>query len=1100
VNPNFSLSSKEEAGPALQADSLLYIMDPVNRLIILRSSAGSGKTYALVRQYLFLALSDPDRFRHILAITFTNKAMEEMKARILSALSRFRSGHPSPLRDDLCRALDVPPDELDRRARRLLAGLLHGYSDFAVGTIDRFFLRMVRSLAREFDLPVRFDISVDTETAAREVTRRLIALAGKPGEAGSWLMDFAMARLDDDKGWNIEPAIRELAAKLFDEDFRSLFTGRAMVNQAFALRVVQARSDSLAALRDGGTAFFRHLKDHGLEVADLNRGIKGIAGYFAKLADPDLPVPPVSAFCHRLLADPSELARKADKQRETVTAFSERLVVPLIEKCLSATTAYHTADELLKLLYVAGMMHCLDDTLTAYRHDEELLLLGDVYRLLDRFLGEADTAFIYEKTGNRYHHLLIDEFQDTSLNQWHHLLPFATHALGSGYSVMAVGDAKQSIYRWRGGNLYLLHRGIEESLAPFRAITEKKALMVNYRSRREIIDFNNRFFMAASAALESAGYVSAAEASDGIYHRESVEQRPADDSLAGGRVDAVLYEKRMGPAQGEPGAVDRDDGADDEPEFEGTRAVPLELTVAAVRQMLDAGFREGDIAILVQRNEEAAEVASALAGCGITRFTSADSLKLTHSPKVQLMISLLQWIAWPDSSLVRARCIYYYGIVSGTGPMPGAFGAAGDRDRFLAALPPGLAGLADRMPAWPLQELCEFLARTCGLFDRPCSYVQGFLDGVIEFCADHPSPTVSGFLDWWTDRQDDAGVVAGAGINAIRILTIHRSKGLEFPVVILPFTGWSLFPNHKTTLWVHCDEPPYDAAGRLPVKATKKLEETYFREDFLLERKLAVLDNLNLLYVAFTRARERLIVFCPEERDPKKFGRASHLIHRVLSGDAPPPAHVHRPEDGQLPSFGGERTVAAASGDEPPPGTAGHPTAIALDAWVIPGGPLPVEAFGAAPSREPDPAAAYGTILHRIMASIRNEADAGSALARDAAARRLPAGDRDAIEKAVYGVMDLCRPHGWFSGSYTIRTEAEVMLPDGSVLRPDRIMLSGGRAVVVDYKTGKPDPHHAMQVRKYMQCIGEAGFTETTGFLLYMNEMKLEHVDGVPAA
>jgi ATP-dependent exoDNAse (exonuclease V) beta subunit len=458
-------------------------------------------------------------------------------------------------------------------------------------------------------------------------------------------------------------------------------------------------------------------------------------------------------------------------------------------------------------------------------------------------------------------------------------------------------------------------------------------------------------------------------------------------------------------------------------------------------------------------------------------------LRLAHSPRVRLLTAMLRVVQDPAQPLARAQCLYYMqrcGL-----PVAGPFAEAAAR--FRDALPAPVAALLLTPPALPLYPLCEALAREAG-FSNPCRYVQGFLDRVIEF-----GQTQTGgpgeFLAWWDGIREEASVVTGEGEDAVSILTIHRAKGLQFPVVIVPFTSWSLQPHRDAMLWVHSDEPPYAGAGRLPVRFVQRLADTFFSEDYRAEMRLTAVDNFNLLYVAFTRAEERLFFFAPDDAGKSGIKTIAHLVSRVFAGDDLGAEVIRRGEKPEPAPAEPLRVVEPKDRSEEPPGSMRRPVPVPLRRFVS-------SAWHTAPFSPPETpaaagAAAYGTLVHRLLARIRVESDADFALSQEPALRRGDAGDRKAVEEAVAAVLALCRPLQWFTGAFTVLTEAELAMPGGGLARPDRVMTSGARAVVLDYKTGERDAHHAGQVKGYLQSLQAAGFEKPEGWLLYLQEMEL---------
>src|SRR5688572_17720394 len=794
-----------------------------NSLVIYKSSAGSGKTYTLVLEYLKLVLKQPSLYRSILAITFTNKATEEMKSRIIGALVEISENREDKLQETIAEQTGIAIDKLPAQAAKVLDNIMHDYSGFSVSTIDSFFSKIVRSLARELNLPLRFDIELNIDAVIGEITSMLMDEIGTNEWLKKWLEAFIFDKLNQNKSWKIDSDIHELAKELFKESFRTMFPeGHTRPDPHFIAELRGIVNGFESRMAGYGTAFMHTIVQNNLEIDDFHYGKSGVAGYFQKITrklkvTEYIPGPRFYAA----LEDASNWTSRKSINRDLIITLVENHLMSIAgeidDEIKLELPRYTGAKLILNTIYIAGIYSMLDEKLRKFRAENEIVLISDTNSLLQKSIEGQDAPFIYEKTGNRYSHFMLDEFQDTSDYQWQNLLPLIDNALGSGNYTMIVGDAKQSIYRWRGGNMQLLIKGIQESLGHYNEITQLKTLGENYRSREQVVNFNNVFFECAPKLLFPAG--------EHEIHRSAYNPKDLTQQWKkGNENDGYVKIKFVESINGTPPAEENSDSEN------GWIAMACEENYKILKNVIDLGFEYRDIAFLTRTNKDAMQITEFLISKGIDRIISPESMLLNKSQRIQFLISSLRFIDEQDNYIVLAHLVYYYNVISKKNDqitLNEIF--ASGKAKKLELLPDAFSKKLNYFRKIPLYEAVEELSSIFEIGSPPDAYLQRFLDLILEYSSQHPA-NITDFLEWWEENQekDTCSVIIPSGENAIRVMSVHKSKGLQFPVVIIPFADWELTPKSQSVLWVASDQVPFNTTPSFPVKVGKDLQHSVF--------------------------------------------------------------------------------------------------------------------------------------------------------------------------------------------------------------------------------------------------------------------------------
>jgi ATP-dependent exoDNAse (exonuclease V) beta subunit len=1052
-------------------------------LTLYKSSAGSGKTFTLVLEYLKLVLPEPGTFRSVLAVTFTNKATEEMKTRIIRNLSELSDADSEDVKtQQVYRLLRAHFDahghrdlDIQAKARETLNRILNDYTSFSVTTIESFFQRIVRAFARELNIPLGYDVEMQQDLVLEQLVDELFVELGTHPSLTRLLEGFVRRNLEEERSWNVDVQVKSLGRQIFTEQYQ---------RQALKAPAEGDRMEETLALADEVWAIRRRfetqmetaarqglaiMEDHALAADDFTYKDKGVGGYFQHvLAGNYVPGQRAQAAYDA----PEKWYSKASKRKQEIEAALNAGLMDalreLIDTYEAQFAAYNTALQVSRTIYSFGLLSELQDKLADYRREHNLQLISDTSFLLSQVIGEDhDTPFVYEKVGTRFRHYLLDEFQDTSDLQWENLFPLVSDALAQGDGSLIVGDAKQSIYRWRSGNMLLLLMKVQQQVEARQQPVDNQDLANNYRTAGEIVRFNNQFFVAAAAALGQKFPEAGQDLFDRAY--QSVVQTPQKNHLPGYVCLDFLVDRTF----------------KDDPEVPTWKAQALDRTLEVITELIAEGFRGGEITLLMRTNRDGVEVAEYLQRHGVA-VVSAESLLIVSDPNVRLLQALLQHLNHEQDPIALAALGYYYArVVHGRGSEHETFAQqaiAGFSDQ-LAARKPALRQL-------PVYECVEQLLHLLPDHLRhPNAYVQGFMDCVLEYSASQDA-SIAGFLAWWAERQHKRAIAAAPDPDAVQIMTMHKAKGLEFPVVILPFAEWELTPKPRGILWVEPQEPPYNRFPFLPVHPSSKLEQTQFAQAYAFETLEAHLDSLNLLYVAFTRPQYRLYAFTKKVSDPSKLnGIAALLNHLAMQGDL---GGVFSGEDlrfacGTAANREQLRQLSGEAADQLEASTPLRPNLHTSSEWNQ---KIRVR-YQSSQFLHTDLVERRGRIdegelIHEALAHITTTQDLDQALDRLIIRGLLPRTRRDHLRARLQQVMALPVAATWYDGSWQVRNEADIILADGSVLRPDRVMLRGQQAVVVDYKSGQPFASHGRQLQRYIETLRELGYGPVQGYVYYL--------------
>ena len=1048
----------------------------LNELVIYKSSAGSGKTFLLVKEYLKLSLGHPGAFRNILAITFTNKATQEMKARILSALTDISQGNTSDMARIIMEETGLEADELREKSISVLKRILHNYSDFSVQTIDSFYSRITRNLSRELNLPYRFNINLDSREVVDNASRMLIDESDHDTELSDWLQEFIIHRIEEGKSWQLIPAVASAGNQTLDDEYYRIFGNKGM--PAPDIQFIADLKARISRFRDRmksfGDEFFEEMEKNGLEISNFSGGKRGPANYFRKISDPTAwrSYVPTSTLL-KIIEGDGTWTRKTDKQKEKLDSLISGSVHPVAKKTIAYFEKnfadYTTALAVLQNIHMSGLLSRFSNTLGKLRERDDFILMNDVARIVTEAVGEHDAPFIYEKTGSRYYHYMIDEFQDTSDIQWSNMLPLIENALGTGNSTLLVGDVKQSIYRWRGGNMDLLHQGVQSGLGHLNELVRTEKLNTNYRSCEHIVSFNNSFFHSASNIAEPHVNENWKGLLNEVYGNDGLKQEYKRGDTGDGYVNIRLIKGAKGSSELENAS--------------------LRELMSRIGELNGSGYSPGDICILVRKNDEASLIMSYLLSHGISNLISAEATYVQNSRQVRFIISLLT-LAGGRSDEVNDHYLsrFFHTDLKNDGS------SANSYDQ----VPGQIKKLVHRIRFLSVYEAMEQVLEMMKQSGSADPYIQKLLETALDYDLNEAGG-ISGYLDWYdlNKEKESCSVVLPENSDSIRIMTIHKAKGLEFPVVIIPFAGWKLSNPVHSTAWLEVDKPPYNEYKAFLLSPLQMLEHSHFSQAYENEVSLNLIDNLNLLYVAFTRAKEKLYLQSSSlEPKDEKVGTVSDIINLYLKNeDTMSPEsehHTSEPETYEVISYElGDESGGPYSynRDQSPELPVRHAIDEPVSSWqnsmwgVVNKDRISI-------SDKQDPSTLKGWQFHKLMAMYGHKWTDRDSLLSVVSGLQLGENTIE-LTRMAEDSMEAINSNGWNSEKYQKIFESEILTGGGQVLRPDAVFSSKDHTVVLDYKTGEQHESHHRQVTGYVNELKNMGYENVDGYLYYTTDSKM---------
>lgn len=1249
------------------------VLSDIRPLHLIKASAGSGKTHRLTGEYLKLLFSNDSGYKHILAVTFTNKATDEMKSRILEELHNLASGYKSDYLSSLMSEFSMIEERVRSLAKTILGNILHDYSSFSISTIDRFFQQTMRAFTREMGISGGYNVEVDGSLLLMQAIDLMLADLDKPENKSlsKWLLSFMEDQIESGKSWNIEKQVNELAKELFNEKYKS-FTTEEKLNiedksflEGYKLKLTRIKNAYETELKSIGTRGVEIMSRSGIIYSDFKGGSRSAFSRFANWANGDM-MGPSATFIS--LADNVDGWYTKSVKPEIKSAIESCYNLGLND-CIKEAIShfenninYLTSICILKNFYTLGILNDIKTRLQKLQQESNTLLLSDTTALLKNIISDSDTPFIYEKTGTRLKHYMIDEFQDTSAMQWDNFRPLIRESLSYNDFNLIVGDVKQSIYRWRNSDWRLLEEKVPKEFTPETIQTH--ILNTNWRSDAKIIEFNNSFFINAARLLQDEFNGSLVNIKSEVF-KEYLSTRIID-------AYTDVYQSIPDSKRSSEGLVKISFISTEDKETKWQDNV-LELLPKEIESLQDKGFKLKDIAILVRKKDEAIRVSEALLKYKEDHpnskyrydIISNEALIIGNAPSVKAAIALLRHFRNKEDATLKMLAVYefyrfHYSastnvpnrsdsfMASSSGsviannntdiassdsdminpdpsivnhdlvksnpdpdpvisdpsrvnkdtsidnsdsginisdqskisPAPDPVSSGSSRVSYDPSLinyefPASIKNKIEEISTLPLYEMIEafFAISNDTQSEKDTAYVQAFLDIALKFSSDSSSD-INNFLDWWDDKGCQKSLFSPEDQDAIRLITIHKSKGLGFGVVIMPFVDWKLDNlNHNNIIWCKPDIEPFSDLGVVPISYNKNLAGTIFNEDYQEERLFTFIDNLNILYVAFTRAKHRIIAFAPKpnmKKDDKSvinpIKDVSNLLWETIihagSVDLYKHSdkelsslheHLHPYDDKALLQSNEERYLQSnVDGEQLRSIEVKNQLllkkenisiqSIEVNAQLKPNNEnesfQSIEANAQLPYNEdyelfmfgselafststPEKSEVssfvtdrwqsipfnnrlrlrlnsdgfftdngvrdYGTLMHEIISSIELKEDIDIAVDKKVQSGELSDIEKVQIKQKLMNSLSIPEVSDWYVGKYKVLNETQVLQPEFSISRPDRVMIGDNSVIIVDYKFGAvEEKKYLRQVRHYMQQIQRMGFEKVSGYIFYV--------------
>lgn len=1030
----------------------------MGQLQILKASAGSGKTFMLAYEYVKNVITEPISYKNILAVTFTKKATGEMKSRILDEL--FHLTQPDGDKAFLTKLVTeehFSETDVRQRAARALNLILHDYSNFSVMTIDGFFQKIVRSFIKELHLECDYTIDFNINYLLKMAIDNLIKKSEEDAQLKEWMEAFMDDTIEASKRVDLKKEILPLSRMILGDEFDKSYFEKHRSELIGFFNQLSSQADGMTkAMVAKANEFLDYCGNHSIGIEDLPGKSTGIYSYLKKVASGNI------LRCSNKVGELVSPTSKWGKLPENRASDLRDLFTQLYELVNQNITRLRTIEAVLDSHRTFVLLADISSELYEICSRDNKMLLSNTNYLINRLIKNNDTPYIYEKIGNYYQIIMIDEFQDTSTGQWENFRPLLENSLSESPSektvVTLVGDVKQSIYRWRGGDWRILGNGIHSAF--YGVAIREENLVTNYRSSAEVIHFNNQIIRNCVTQLNENlnSTLSKLRDDDKIsattHHEYSnlleeayrgMEQNCPSKGKEGGYVEVVKYEEERN----------------------------LDEVIRIIKELQERGYNAGDIAILV-RNKKAAKSITAYildykrnnpAECENYCFDliASDGLSLNRSVVIKFVMAV-----YSLSEKERPATLALYNRYLGrelTQNLP-------EEERtFITSL--------QHLPATSsFEKIVEWYK--LGENTNNIAYLQAFHTAIIKFSGTETADVAS-LLEWWKAENENLSVSLPEGQNAINIETIHKSKGLQYKIVILPYCNWGLSPMSRDNyFWAESNDEelklPNGEDQKIIISYKKSLEESSFSPSYVREQILTNIENFNIFYVALTRAVKELYVMIPTKS--RGSNSINHYVENAV-GDT---------------LIYGEKTVHQSKPIEQ--------AAIYIDRFnhcdTTSRLTLHTESDKFFNDMEEEAgnvdARGKGILLHKLFESATTLEELPHAIEKLSASGYISKQEALSLKRVCDEALENPTIREWFSDQWETRSESSILLPTiaGEIQvrtkRPDRVLIKGESAIVIDYKFGRRNHSHYKQIVQYKELLHSMGYKEVKGYLWYINE------------
>ena len=1034
------------------------------------ASAGSGKTFTLVKEYLKILLTSKkqDAYRNILAITFTNKAVAEMKGRIVTSLFEFTKEEPSSnavkLMSIIAEETDLKIFEIKTKSQQIIKNIIHNYAAFDISTIDKFTHKVIRAFAHDLGLPITFDVSLETDNLLTEAVDAIIAQAGEEETLTKLLVDFTMEKTDDDKSWDITREIMDTGRLLLNENNRNEITHFQDKSIAEFVEIKKKIKETVKELEsksiDLATQILSQIESNGIDEKSFS------GSYFPKH---------LYSIKENRYNSKNKTYHEFDDVKVNAKAKDKAIIESIIPEMLSVLGSIYKIYEkigfynaFLKNITPLSLLNTVSQELAKIQKEQNVLSISEFNAIIHREIQNQPAPFIYERLGEKYKHFFIDEFQDTSEMQWQNLIPLIDNALasedlsGEKGSLMIVGDPKQSIYRWRGGKA---EQFIELSKDHNPFVNPDKILEhldTNYRSYSEVIDFNNRFFKMLSGEFDNEDYKD-------LYENHS---HQISNSKVGGYVNISFIPKVEKAEDSEEETLDK------------TELFVL-ATLNAIKKATDKGFEYSEIAILTRKRDQGIAIANYLTEQGIP-LLSSETLMIENATEVIFILNVLKYLKNSNDLESKANLLQYIAqniqeelpihdfIFEGMSHI--------DEKEFENWLVKFEIALSfQNLRRKSLYEAVEIIVSKFINLKQNNAYIQYFLDLVLERDVKNQAG-ITDFLLYWEKNGSKFSIPSPEGKNAVRIMTIHKSKGLEFPVVILPFAeeNYSLKPKDK--LWLDSEEN-LSELPKVLIDNSSAVEGFGEEASIVYQQKKQedLLDNVNVLYVALTRAEEQLYVISNMNLSSKgeipKNNMATFFIN-YLENFSDFNVDKFEYEIGNPDKLSAKKEKLEEAPKVPFVKEVLNPKAIKI-----------AQRESLMWGTHQQKAIEYGNVVHEILSYIETISDVDLALSKAIENGLITENQKEEVAETILHILNHPELSIYFSEGNKVMNEQTIIQKSGTPIKPDRMVLAKDKEVyLLDYKTGIHNQKYQLQLENYQNAIEMMGFKVTKKALVYIGE------------
>jgi ATP-dependent exoDNAse (exonuclease V) beta subunit len=1036
------------------------------------ASAGSGKTYALVKEYLKIILTahKNDAYRNILAITFTNKAVHEMKSRIVGSLSEFVKDEPSQKANDLMQDLSTDTAlsiiQIKTKSQQIIKHIIHNYAAFDISTIDKFTHKVIRAFAHDLNLPMTFEVTLDTENLLIEAVDAIIAQAGEDETLTKLLIDFTMEKTDDDKSWDISREILDTGRLVLNENHRSEITHFQDKTIADFVEVKKKLVESCKVLEKNNAEFAQAalglIENNGIDLKSFSRGT--FPNHLISIRDGKF------NSKNKTFHEFDDIAiNKMAKDR----ALIENLIPELIQILAAIYKNFEKRDfykAFLKNITPLSLLNTVSNELAKIQEEQNVLSITEFNAIIHREIQNQPAPFIYERLGERYRHFFIDEFQDTSEMQWQNLIPLIDNALsgqddfGDKGTLMIVGDPKQSIYRWRGGKAEQFIE-LSKDNNPFNNPDKRlEHLDKNYRSYSQVIDFNNEFFKLISEQFEYPDYKD-------LYENHSHQKT---NSKTGGYVNISFIPK-----------VEAND--DDEEALDKTELFVL-ATLNTIQKVLCEGFEYKDIVILTRKRAQGIAIANYLTEQNIP-LLSSETLMIQNATEVRLIIHLLQYLKNNADLEAKAYFLHYIAEQVQDNLAVHDFIAQGmehknelEFENWLTSFDISLSFQNIRKKS--LYEAVEIMISKFLSPNRAKgggAYVQYFLDIVLERDVRNQAG-IADFLNFWDKNAEKFSIPSPEGNNAVRIMTIHKSKGLEFPVVIIPFAEEDYSRKPKDKLWL--DTAIMDFGLPKVLIDNSAAVEGFGEEAKVVydqKKQEELLDNINVLYVALTRAEEQLYIISNMNLTSKGEAQLNNMstffINYLDSQGGFDPEQVEY-------EFGSPLKLSLVS-KHVDTSKKIEVVAETLDFKNIKIAQREALMWGTHQQESIE----YGNVVHEILSFVKTKEDVTLAVEKAIENGLINIGQKELVYQTILDIVNHEELELCFASGNIVLNEQTIIQKEGNTIKPDRMVVNQANEVyLLDYKTGALNAKYQKQLENYQYAIELMGYKVVKKALIYIGK------------